>query len=347
MAVLKRPPFETQAVLGLPQARPSALCRFALGLAGGCLLALVVILCLPHDPSIRWSLLRDTDYIKAGWIFDRLNNSQTPVDVALIGTSHTLSGVDSVLLEQELSAGQTPPIHVVNLALPHLGDDLHFLISHMLLKTKKPRLLIIETHQVNARAAHPAFGRLADVDNIVIAPFGNPDSLDMLAQIPRRQFRYFINGLWNAPTALPIADHWDDTYQLTLHDGRLTPPRLSSPAPAILLRDAARERLTLDQKALLYQKWGWLLWHYSDSYLLRMINEARDDGVRTFFLYLPVFGTDVPPAATNLMERYGKILTPPAELMNDPSLWFDKEHLNHAGSQRLTSWLARALPVLR
>ena len=216
----------------------------------------------------------------------------------------------------------------------------------MLLQTKKPRLLIIETHQVSARAAHPAFGRLADRGEIVGAPFGDLDSLDRLAQIPRRQFRYFMDGLWNGPTGGPIADHWDDAYRVTLHDGRLMPPRLSSPAPATLMRDAARERLSLNQKALLYQRWGWLLWHYNDFYLVRMLDEIRDHGVPIVFLYLPVFGTDAPPAAATLLERYGKILTPPAELMNDPSLWFDIEHLNHAGSQRLTDWLARALPNL-
>ena len=351
MAILTGEPNSPLHIPVAPLASPDSLRRFLFGCCGGIILTLIIILCLPYDPAVPFHLLYETDYLKAGWIYDRLHVSKTPVDIAVIGTSHAMNGVDSERLEQAMNAtGEARDrrkTHVVNLAMPHLGDDLHDLIVNMLFATKQPRLLVIEIQQLEARATHPVFAELAELSAMASAPWGNPDLPAGFARLPRRQMRYFLESLVTNTVPADVADHWDDTYQAVYHGNQKSDARISAMAPERLLREAAVERSHLHQKTAGYSsKWGWLFWHYNEAYLVHMLQAVKARNIPIVFLYLPVFGTQVGPVPAALLEQYGKILTPPAELLNDPTLWFDREHLNHEGSRQLTAWLAKSLAVI-
>lgn len=350
MAVLTAEPKATLSASPGPRASRESLRRFLLGFCGGGIVVLLAILCLPHDPAVRFHLLNETDYLKMGWIYDRLHLSPTPVDVAVIGTSHTMNGVDSDILERALSAASGAAdgrqVHVANLAVPHLGDDLHELIARMLLATKQPRLVVIETHQLEARAAHPMFAEVADISALAKDPWGNMEVLADLARLPRRQVRYFLEGLADRPAPAGVDDHWNDTYQAVFHGNIKGSPRTTPMAPDRVIQEAADERSRLNEKADAYRgAWGWLLWYYNETHLRRMLDAIKERNVPILFLYLPVFGTQEPPAAAALLERYGKILTPPRDILDDPTLWADKEHLSYDGARRLTGWLAEALMI--
>ena len=315
--------------------------RFWWGMLATACVVLGVVLALPHDPAVPFHLLRTTDYIKAGWIYDRIVISNVPIDVALIGTSHMLNAADSGMLEDGLSKAAGARVHVANLALPSLGDDLHDLFVTMLLAHKRPRLIVVELQQVPARAAHPAYRLLAPFWDVVGEPLGNPAYFDDVLQLPHRQLRYFADSLGAAPAGA-VADHWDDTYQVIRHDGLLAAPRLGPP-PDGLVQDAARDRALLNAKAAEYARLGWLTFRYNDWYLRHFLNAARDRGVRVVLLYLPVFGTTAPPAGADWLGVYGPIVTPPAALLSDPLLWHDTEHVNFAGARVVSDWLVGVL----
>lgn len=350
MAILTTSADKSAASPSLPQASGAALRRLVFGFLGAGVAALIAIMCLPADRAARFHLLRDTDYLKAGWIYDRIVVSKTPIDVAVIGTSHTMNGVDSVLLEQGLNDGGGPGLHVVNLALPHFGDDMHDLIARLLIAAKKPRVLVIELLPLEARAAHPAFGELADVGDLISAPWGNPEQFAAWARLPRRQVRNFLATMTDESGPSDIADHWNDTYYAMGRGGTKSPPRTTALAQPRLIREAAKARESLHQKAQSYAgNLGWLMWHYNETYLVSMIEHAKKNDVPVVFLYMPGFGTPEPAVPSALPAAYGRILTPPAELLTDPTVWFDPEHLNYEGSKRLTFWLAgqlREMPPL-
>jgi hypothetical protein len=309
------------------------------------LLGLGAALLLPHDPATPFYLLKSTDYIKLGWIYDRLEISPTPVDVAFFGTSHTLNGVDSAILEQGLTAARQGPVHVINVAVPSMGSDLPYLLERMLVARKRPRLLVVEVQQVPARASHPAYAPLAAVSDILAQPLGNPDELNDIVQLPHRQARYFLAGLMAPPPPpeRPIADHWDDTYRVFFRGGLIGPPRVTAPPAAELTRNAAHARLIADNKAAGYRKLGWLTFRASTWYLQHMLDDARAHGVRIVFLYLPIFATIAPAVNATWLAQYGEILTPSQSVLADPALWHDSEHLNFLGARVLSKWLVDGL----
>ena len=112
---------------------------------------------------------------------------------------------------------------------------------------------------------------------------------------------------------------------------------------ADLIPQAAHQRAMLDAKAQADPRVAWLATRYNRWYLRDLLTRARDHGVRVVFLYLPVFATTSPPAGAAWLAPFGTLLTPPQQLLTDPTLWNDTEHLNYTGAKALTRWLAGML----
>ena len=56
---------------------------------------LVGMVLLPHAPYIRWQAVKTEAFARLGWMYERVHYDATPLDVAFLGTSHTLNGVDA------------------------------------------------------------------------------------------------------------------------------------------------------------------------------------------------------------------------------------------------------------
>jgi hypothetical protein len=306
---------------------------------------LVVILGLHHDPYRRYLKLEATDYVKAHWIYERLHFDPTPVDVAFIGTSHTLHGVDSAVVERALNAQGGPALHVVNLALPHPGEDTHFALVRQLLATKRPLLVVIEQQYLLSRAGHPAFAVLADTADQLPPPGPHPDMFANALALLHRQVELWASTLLEGGGKFDAArfagDHWDDTYQINWRNGR-TPPRLE--VAKDLAPRAARERASQESKGAQFGRWGWLMLAYNQAYLERTVDALRQAGVQVVFLYLPPYRFPDEPLAAGELRRMAEIIKPQhGGLLDDPALWADVEHLNWPGAQVLSAWLGERL----
>ena len=66
---------------------------FLLIMGFGALCGLIALIALPHDRYYRYQADQILDSRKSDWIFERLHFDDTPVDVALIGTSRSRSPV--------------------------------------------------------------------------------------------------------------------------------------------------------------------------------------------------------------------------------------------------------------
>ena len=70
---------------------------------------------LPHNPYIRYQMLRNTLHERAQWIYERTHFDPTPIDIIVVGPSRSASAIDAPLLSQLLSDRLGRPIHTVNL----------------------------------------------------------------------------------------------------------------------------------------------------------------------------------------------------------------------------------------
>lgn len=350
------PPISGGVSVGLRRLSPAA--YLAVSALAACL-GWLTLANLPADPYVRFQWLRDTDYIKGRWIYERLHFDPTPVDVAFLGTSHTLTGVNDAGVERALGTEWREGVHVVNLALPHYGRDVDYLLGRLLLQEKRPSLLILETDLIEFRVNHPAFPLIADARDLAEAPLViNTGLFDGLAWIPKRRLEIFLSSLpWIGPLLYPDAPvrttfdpaayggpHRDDTYQPEMRNGYRGKPRTTHPDPEMLRADAALEVRGDLAKARQYKTTaGGIEIRYHELYLRRLLDLLKQNGTEVVFLYLPVFGAPEAPAHAAELVRYGPIWSLPREILDDPALWLDKSHLNHDGSAKLSAWLGRKI----
>ena len=217
---------------------PSLLRRFALASVVA-VAALAGSLAIPHDPYIRWQDMRSEAWARLGWIYERIHFDETPVDIAFIGTSHTMNGVDGAAVRAALAAAGGTCRHVVNLAFPSYGRNMHWLIARELLEHRKVGTLVLEVFENESRKAHPFFNAVADVSDVLQAPLLiNLNYLSDLAQLPARQalgvgsmahaWGYGLTRLGVVEVESVFARRWlDDLSELPS-----TPPPVAEPTAA-------------------------------------------------------------------------------------------------------------------
>ena len=316
-------------------------------------LVIAGICTLPHDRYVRFKSLRDNAVIKAGWIYERIHFDPTPIDVVFVGSSHTVFGVDSARVESQYLATTGRDLHIVNLAMPHLGRDLQYVLAREVLQTRSVKLLVIEVQEDESRSLHPAFASLAESGDIITAPLLiNTNFFDNLAHLPMRQLRLFIHsiapGLFGEsidfdPATYPGA-HWDDTYQEhPAADARtVAPPRLESHSAEQLEQERQHLDRMIASKLMLPDALKGLETRANLNYLHRMLDVAGQARVPVRFLYMPDYAAHVLPRFQSVYQAYGPLWYP-QDVYRHLAWWLDVGHLNNYGAEALSDWLAKAL----
>lgn len=328
--------------------------QFLAATMSAAILIVIVLVLLPHDPYIRFQQFsrESVHYLRAQWIYERIHFDGTPIDIAFIGTSHTQSGIDTEVIETSLrSLGKES--RAVNFAIPHLGRDLEYLVARELLENRQIKTLVIEVQQIEARAPHPGFQRLASVADMLEAPLViNTGAIENLLRTPLREVELFKRSIFPEKFGLNNAfvnakyegPHFNDTYQL--HG--FSQPRTSVRPKNHFLPELKKIHLELQNKRQLadYFETKMIdhnpLYRYNNIYLKKIVDLAKSRSVHVVFLYLPFIDAPPKPEHAAWLETMGSILVP-EDIIADASLWQNADHLNVFGARALSSWIAYAL----
>jgi hypothetical protein len=310
-------------------------------------LAWAALFWAPIDPAQRFHAAAATDYLKAGWIYDRLHDDPTPVDIAFLGSSRMMQGVNAASVEAGLNAATGRGLHVANLALPDVGRDVPYLTERLLLATKRPKLLVIETDYLEGTRPAAGFPLLTSGANLLEMPWLLNQGLPYdLLYVPAHNLRLLWDRLAGAGAGegAPYAGpHWDDTEITRMRDGHASLPRTEFLAEADLRRDAAWWAENLRRKAAQYDDWAWLQLRYNEKILRRMLEAARAAGTRVVFLYIPPVGIGAEPFHAALLRQFGEIWALPPEIEGDHRLWMNPTHPNAYGARKISAWLGQRL----
>lgn len=283
----------------------------------------VLLFVIPLDKRFSYAFLHDNCMNKGSWLYERVFINKEPIDIAFIGTSHTIDAIDEDVLSRSLP-GVTP----VNIAYCRMGRNMDYAVIKDLLKYKQPQYIVIEVREKENRDGHMDFGYVADSRD-VLAPvllFNDNVIADMYkAMIVRLEaLKYKIVG------------------ENTIHQ--------SSIAPYSKLPDSTvADRTYLEDRKEHNRSWkyttGFARWfynQYSFSYIDKIIELAAANNCKVLFLYLPEYGSIPIPEEMNFYTARSKVLLPPADIYDNPAYWKDHEHMNCMGAQTLSQWLATA-----
>ncbi|OGU68408.1 MAG: hypothetical protein A2X62_15550, partial [Stygiobacter sp. GWC2_38_9] len=264
-------------------------------------------------------------YNHGAWIYDRINHNPAPVDVAFIGSSHTLHAIQEKKMEKlrELN------LHVVNLGYCRYGRNIEFSILKMLLKHKSPKLIVIEVHEDEEKNSHDIFPYLAETEDLLLTPtlFNRDYFSDLFhggsARLEFFKAKYIFRKKYPDPTSelygYAATDRIATEFELD-ENSRLWQKRLS------------HTNLEKIEKVQL---------KYPFAYLEKMICLIKEKNIPIQFVYLPDSGSKLKnPKHSSFYQDIASLLIPPQTIFNDRSNWMDASHLNDNGSEILSIWLA-------
>lgn len=317
-------------------------------------IVLVGMIFLPNTAYVRWQSVKTEAFARLGWMYERVHYDKTPLDIAFLGTSHTLNGIDAAVVAEGLSGlqnaeGRCPT--VTNLAIPSYGRNLHWVIAREALENRKVDLLVVEVFENETRKAHPLFAQVATAKDIVTAPVlinvGYP--MDV-ARLPFRQLMLSLKSA--APQAYGLKTHFDaadydgstvDNTRVVNVDGVALTPSRDFTLPAKELEAIAAANSESKDLNMLPERFERYEYAVPNRYVKEILDLAKAKGVRVVFLYLPGYGKPDKPYDMRLYEGRGDMVFPANDLIGDNSLWIDGDHLNVVGAQRLSQRLPSVL----
>jgi hypothetical protein len=315
----------------------------------GALLATCALILLPHDKYLRYQSLNDRSAPNSYWIYERIHDDPTPIDIAFVGTSRTGRSVNTQRLQDGLAAYGIHT-HAVNFHIVKTGRNMQYVIAKELLQHRAVKLLVLEITEVEERKPHPDFIFLADTSDVLCAPlFINTQYFADLARLPGRQLDLFLDttlqrsGL-RTPDFVPPpyeGPNLDRTeYLLTLDGVNHSLAGQHTLAEMEAMRVRQETEMT---PPVLPASLAWLEYRISRYYIDGIFDLAARNGTRIVFLYLPRFGGPAVPEPYEELYSGRAPLINPAAVLRDFRLWSDETHVNAQGSRALTDAVAEAL----
>lgn len=314
---------------------------------------LVATIALPHDPYIRYQLLRNTLHARAVWVYERIHFDPTPIDVVIVGPSRSASGVDAPMLSKILSDRLGRKINVVNFSFSQRGEDLSYAIVKETFKAKQPKLVIDAVIEQQERGGHPAFRDLADVGDILGAPIVfNKSYLANLARLPFRQLQLAFD------TAFASAVGFSRNFDSSAYIGSDLPRRhfpWREPDAAVPRRDLPAAYLEKDIEAASRAYASSLTKPILPAFLranefavarhsyetIRTLVDRH--GAKLILLYQPYYKGPAEPFDARYYDHVGPILNPAGVVKDDAANYEDVAHFSDQGARKLTEWLGQQL----
>lgn len=301
-----------------------------LGLPIICLL--LALLFAPVDKKFAYHYL-EGDFSKAAWIYKSIFTKEAPLDVVFIGTSHTLNGVNDSLIQMKLNQQLDKTIKVSNLSLNHPGANAHYAIVKDLLKKKKPKMLILEVREVEARFSHFAFPIIADKEDVLL-PELFPNVFLFRDYMYRIQSRYSYYKHQLVPRQENITEWNQRSFGYLPNSNSISAEELEKHLQAKL------------NSPLFYlgEDFRDIEFGMGKKYMQKIHLLAKENNVELVFLYLPFFGAPVErPVEYDFYSQMGEIWSPPSEILDAPEHWSDLYHVNDVAATKLAAWITDKL----
>lgn len=328
---------------------------YALALLLGALMAVLGCMTLPWSPYVAWQQSAGTDMFHSRWIYERLHFDRAPIEVAFVGSSRFEAAISPVALQQGLSRRLGRKVAVANLSLVRPGRDLHAQIVDDLLRTHPEVRLIVLADDGDMASSHPMFAQVASPSAIVGAPlFINTSYFPHVLGLP---YRALVNALGQGfPAWAGVARQFDPRAYAGTDLDRSQGYRLPSGQWRNGNITMDRDRLARDAaKVVALQQAGLIgkLTFLSDrsrfvvdrTYTERIAAEAASRNIAIAFVRLPVYG----PIQLTGNERFTQGFGPDFALnglADNPALFQDGLHMNHAGAMLVSEEIAERLAPL-
>lgn len=300
---------------------------------------LIWVLAAPYTKEYAYTAIQK-DCRSGKWMYQRLFENEKPIDVAFMGTSKTMCGVNDFLLQERLEKEKGIQLEIANLGVCRTGENLHYLIVRDLIEQKRPQILFYEISAHIATNSHFHFPNVAETRDVLTATaWYNDDYFSDILKLTWARVRYQREQLLGIQRSYEeILDNPNHSFMVVEND-IVAPTEDMEKAKA---KRTERKTTTLPTgiPGLIFRAST----NFPNQYLRRVAELCQANGTQLLFLYLPAYG--VPgkePRNRDFYLELAPILYPPDSIFRNPNLHFDPSHLNQKGAARFTDWLMEAI----
>ena len=290
----------------------------------------VIMFKAPYSKDFAYHFIEGDCYNHGAWIYDRIAKNLTPIDIAFIGSSHTIHAIQDKMIEQLLDSND----HLVNLGYCRSGRNFEYILLKMLLEHKKPKLIVIEVYEDEVKNSHDIFPYLADTKDLLLTPtLINRDYFSDIYNGAVARLEYFkAKYIFSVKVAEPTTE----LYGYGATDRTATEEELAKNIAAWEKRLARFEPESIEKIKI----------KYPFAYLAKMIRMIKENNIQMLFIYLPEYGSKLKePKYAEYYQNAGSLLIPPQFIFDDPTNWMDATHLNDKGSKLISSWIAKQIKM--
>lgn len=283
---------------------------------------LIILVLLPVDTRLKYTGLKDDCFNHGIWIHDRIFENPEAVDIAFLGSSKTINAINDQYITDQLQS-----LKAANFGYCRLGRNMHYALFNEILQTKNIHTLVVEVREEEDRYSHPVFPFIASSRDVLLAaPFFNRD----IATDIWTHLTYKVETCQDKLYSQSQDVHTDlNNFGFTCHSDTASGEYLEE----VKQKHSGKKKEQSDVNDFIYNT-------YPSAYLVRISNLCTKHNIRLIFLYHPSFGTNQKmPALADTYNKYGRLIMPPDEIMDDKNNWFDENHLNCAGAEKLSDWI--------
>ncbi len=310
--------------------------KLAFGFASGLAAALLLLAFAPRPLANKLSTLQD-DGLRLAEVLERIDQDTNPIDIAFIGTSHTMDGIDDSDLQASLEKAGVRA-NVANLGVMWMGRDLHLWLTRRLLAHKTPKLIVLEINEHEPPYGHPLMPYVAAASDMLCCRFWDEFNFPkMFLLFLKEQFYGSISLAWTpfSRAAAAGAPQWEHGWHPLdgIWDARI--PR------ALSLGDRIEGLMGSNSRSLAYE----LTSDFGRQAVRQIVEEARAAHVSIVFLYLPEFqyASRAEPENIRFYSELAPVIVPPEDLVANRLNWWDFAHLNRNGAQEFVPYLSAQL----
>jgi len=263
---------------------------------------------------------------RGAWMYRRIFERQEPIDIAFLGSSHTINGINDSLITNELQAEN---MMACNLGYCRLGANMNYVLIQHLLSKKKPKMIVIEAMPDETYQSHPIFPYMAEWNEITppIGVFNGWYTSNFYTHVMAK-WMYIRSDVWNEPYI----------YRYNLQNERGFTTNITKAHETVLQKAKERQEKLSAKSQTWKRKYAMIYPRYILSNIAKL---AASQDIKLVFLYIPPYGyPSKEPMEANTYRKYGELWIPPDSIFNTTSHWYDGDHLNLEGANALSFWVA-------
>jgi len=296
------------------------------------MVGLIAVFFIKTDREFCYNYVKGDCEGRGKLLYKKIYGEKNTVDYLFIGSSKTWNDIDDDLLENLINKPGDYHYKLFNAGYCRFGRNLDYLYCKEFLKRNRLKKIFLEVRADESTTSHPIYPYLATGNEVL------EGALALNGNLFSEIYNHLLMNINYSRCRIKI-----ETPEVNSEN----PPKHGySNIDRVLDENILDEFYANEKERLANTKINpnTLAYRFSDYYLNKIKNICDKKKVELVFIYLAGYANiNKEPAFKSYYEKWGKVILAPDSIYTNKNYWKDVAHLNSAGANAYTKFLATQL----